>query len=204
MLGYRLTDEPKRGYSFTAHMLRTWQLIGAVLTLWLVGCARRQHADVPPQTPYHYPLNSPGGKFTTLPPAVQNTIRAEMGAEPIRDIRKAPGPVYKVFYENERLPPLLIAPDGSVLNADLSVAVPAAQEDIGPYAKGDASALKPGDLPPNVMKVAQERAPNTEIALIKKEKAGGRDVFVISFKDPIQYPTLRIADDGTVLSEPQK
>jgi hypothetical protein len=175
--------------------------VGAVL---LCGCAGSSPDPLKARTPYVYPLNSPGGKFAGLPPAVQNTVRAQAGSEVIYDIHKdatSDPVVYEITFENKLLPPLLIASDGSVLNPDLTVAVGAAKENIGTLSGGAASGLKPSDLPPNVMKVAQERAPNTEIAFIHKEVSNDREVYSISFKDPARNPSLRIASDGTVLNE---
>jgi hypothetical protein len=145
--------------------------------------------------------------FSGLPPAVQNTIRAQTGAETIYDIHKTTTPdnqvVYIINFDNPGLPPLYVAPDGSVLNPDFTIAVSAIREDIGTYS-GTTAGLKPGDLPPAVMKVIQERAPNTEIAFISKEVWADREVFVISFKDAAHYPSLRIAADGTVLGDARK
>ena len=181
-------------------------LIPVSLAWFLAGCASpgpgsEPEVYHPEKSFYYYPLNSPGGKFSGLPPAVQNTVRAQTGSEPIYDVRKEPGPIYKILFIDQELPTLIIAPDGSVLNPDLSVAVPAAHEDIGSYSGGSSSGLKPSELPPPVMKMAQERAPNTEIAFISKEKIGDREIFVISFKDSLHYPTLRIAPDGKIIDE---
>src|SRR6266478_3539705 len=98
----------------------------ALISVILAGCAnQRPVAEYP--APYQRPLNSPGGKFSGLPPAVQNTIRAETGAAEIEDIHKDTSsgqPVYKVYFENRKLfPTLYVAPDGSVLNPDMTVAM---------------------------------------------------------------------------------
>src|SRR6185436_6481136 len=122
----------------------------------LFGCAR--HHEISKNqydSAYHKPLNSPGEKFAGLPPAVQNTIRAETGSAVIEDILKDTSSglvVYRVDFVNSNLwPPLFIARAGSVLNPDLTVAVGAGDDAIG-VSKGSAISLKPSDLPPNVMK----------------------------------------------------
>lgn len=176
----------------------------ALISALLAGCAHEQQVAEHP-APYQRPLNSPGGKFSGLPPAVQNTIRAETGAAEIEDIVKDTSSrqlFYKVYFVNRKLfPTLYVAPDGSVLNPNLTVAVGAGQDTIGVLTGGAVSGLKPSDLPPNVMKVIQERAPHTEIASIYKETWGDRDVYLVSFKDPIHNPDLYIAADGTILKE---
>ena len=172
-----------------------------IAALW-AGCAHeRRIAEYP--SPYQQPLNSPGGKFSGLPPAVQNTIRAQTGEAEIEDIVKDTSSgqlVYKVYFVNRKLfPTLYVAPDGSVLNPNLTVAVGAAQDTIGVLSGGAVSGLKASDLPPPVMKVVQERAPHTEIASIYKEMWGDREVYLISFKDPSHNPDLYISADGTIL-----
>lgn len=153
-----------------------------------------------PRTPYSFPLISIGGKFSGLPPAVQNTIRAEVGTLPLADVEKdtaSGATVYKIYFENEELfPPLFIAPDGAVLNPDLTVAV-AAPEEIGIPSHGAVQGLKTGDLPPAVMKTVQDRAPSGEIAHIAKEMWGEREVYIVSFKDPTHNPKLYVNADGT-------
>jgi hypothetical protein len=61
------------------------------------------------------------------------------------------------------------------------------------------SSLKVSELPANVMRLVQERAPHTEIAYIQKVMWGDREVYLISFKDPHHNPDLYIAADGSVL-----
>jgi hypothetical protein len=154
-----------------------------------------------PHMPYSFPLVSIGEKFNGLPPAVQNTIRAQVGTLPLTDIVKdtsSGATVYKIYFENEELfPPLHIAPDGSVLNPDLTVAVAAPEEMIG-IASGGGQSLKTSDLPAPAMKTIQERAPSAEIARIAKEVWNGHDVYIISFKDPGHNPKLYISPDGTL------
>lgn len=176
----------------------------AVFIALLAGCAHEQPVAEYP-APYQRPLNSPGGKFSGLPPAVQNTIRAETGAADIEDIVKDTSSgqlVYKVYFVNRKLlPTLYIAPDGSVLNPNMTVATGSAQDTIGVLSGGAVSGLKASDLPPTVMKVVQDRAPHTEIASIYKEMWGDREVYLVSFKDPTHNPGLYIAADGTILKE---
>ena len=154
-----------------------------------------------PHMPYSFPLVSIGEKFNGLPPAVQNTIRAQVGTLPLTDIVKdtsSGATVYKIYFENEELfPPLHVAPDGSVLNPDLTVAVAAPEEMIG-IASGGGQSLKTSDLPAPAMKTIQERAPSAEIARIAKEVWNGHDVYIISFKDPGHNPKLYISPDGTL------
>ena len=93
-----------------------------VLGGFLAGCASE-----PSTMTYHAPLTSPGGKFSTLPPAVQNSVRAQVGSAEIETISKeASGDsrIYIFHFKNRDVfPPLYVASDGSVLTPDLQVAV---------------------------------------------------------------------------------
>jgi hypothetical protein len=191
------------------------------LIAWLTGCATHDPFDEQTatlvakpskehkpsksvKTPYDRPLFSPGAKFAGLPPAAQNTIRAEVGVADIKDIVKdtASGEVvYKVYFLNpDAFPTLYVTPNGDVVNPDLTVAV-RSEEGLGLGARAPGAALKLSDLPPNVVKVIQELAPNSEVGMIRKETINGTVVYVVSFKDETQYPRLAIAEDGTVLQE---
>jgi hypothetical protein len=86
---------------------------------------------------------------------------------------------------------MYVAPDGSVLNPDLTVAVSAAH----------GMRVRPTEVPPKITKVISERAPSGEVAYINQETWGGRTVYVVTFKDEAHYPRLLLADDGTVVDE---
>lgn len=167
-----------------------------------MGCAHHHRpAPVvqkpPPKTPYAKPLLSPGALFGTLPPAVQNTVRAEVGSTEVRDVVKEDRngeTVYKIHFQvPEIYPPLYIAPDGSVLRSDLSVAVKAPEV--------NRTGLKLTDLPPDTLKVIHDRAPSMEIATIGKELWGDRTVYIVTFKLEDEHPKLYVMSDGTVLNE---
>jgi hypothetical protein len=174
-------------------------VFGAVaLAGLLAGCATHHEAKkAEHQTPYHKPLTSLGAKFGALPPAVQATVLAEAGTAEIVDAFRDTSSgrvVYKVYFrEPEVFPPLFVAPDGSVLNPDLTVAVSAVS----------GNRVKRGDVPPKVMKVIEERGPSAGFTAINKETWGGREVYIVFFKDEAHYPKLFITADGTVIDETQ-
>ncbi len=156
------------------------------------------------QERYHNPLLSPGAQFATLPPAVQRTVRAEAGAADIDDIVKdndAGRIVYRVYFRNAGAnPPLYIAPDGSLLYPDLRVAIGGSQDTVGVLTGGPVTGITLSDLPPQVVKKIQERAPDAEVAYISKETRGDKVVYTIVFKDQM-HPALRINANGTVVSD---
>jgi len=144
------------------------------------------------RNPYNSPLSTPGARFGVLPPVVQNTVRSEAGTAEIVDVRKetrAGRIFYKIsFRDAGNFPPLFVAPDGSVLNPDLTVAVPAPQQ--------FSSEVKMSELPSVVKQVIQEKAPTAEVTSINQEAWGEHIIYVVSFKD---HPKLYIVADGTEL-----
>jgi len=166
------------------------------LALLLAGCATPDQTQVAArETPYQKPLTSPGAKFGALPPVVQLTVLAEVGPEEIVDAVRDTSSgrvVYKIYFrDSEIFPPLYVAPDGSVLNPDLTVAVSAQQ----------GTRVKPADVPARVNKAVRDRASVAEVAYINKESWGGRIVYRVTFKDEAHNPKLLVAEDGVLLDE---
>ena len=173
-------------------------LVVLSLGILVTGCSTPNKTQTAsPQTPYRKPLTSPGAKFGALPPVVQRTVLAEVGPEPVYDAVRDTSSgrvVYKIYFRDSRIfPPLYVAPDGSVLNPDLTVAVSAAQ----------GTRVKRAEVPARVMKAIPERAPVADIAYISKEAWGERVVYVVDFKDAAHNPRLFIGEDGTFLDESQ-
>lgn len=155
-------------------------------------------------TPYRNPLVSPGAQFAALPPAVQNAVRAQAGSteiETIEELDTPSGAFYQVRFRQERLyPPLYIAPDGSVMNPDLTVAVGAA-EGPGGVTTGSVTDLSVSDLPQRVLRVIDEQVPGAQVDTVHKELWGERDIYIISFKDPRAHPRIYVLSDGTVFKQ---
>lgn len=173
----------------------------AGLAVVITGCASSpDHQTV--KTPYQYPLVSPGVQFATLPPVVQNTIRAQAGASSITHISQgyASGvSYYKVSFEKPLIePPLFVASDGSVLEPNLETIAVGAGSDLSGVDQGAASNISLADLPAPVLNALVERAPDAEIGSIHKEVWGERDLFIVTFSDSMRYPKLYILSDGTL------
>jgi uncharacterized protein YcfL len=172
-------------------------VFGAVLVaLLLAGCATHNKTQTAQHgTVYNKPLTSVGAKFGALPAVVQRTVLAEAGAAEVVDATRDTSSgrvVYRIYFRDpDNYPTLIVAPDGSVLNPDLTVAVAAFH----------GLRVKPSEVPANVMKVIPERAPASEVAYINLETWGGRVVYVVTFKDETHNPRLLIASDGTPVDE---
>jgi hypothetical protein len=178
-------------------------LVGVAILF--TGCAEHQpYAAQKPVERYHYRLMSPGTEFAELPPAVQRTIRAETGGAQIANIEKGSNTdltVYKVLFVNAaQFPPLYVAQDGSLLNPDLTVAIPAPHELAASKTVGPIKRVTVQDLPPEVVKAIQAAAPDAEVSTIVRETERDKVVYVVTFKDQ-KHPALFVAPDGTLLGE---
>lgn len=186
--------------------MRLSVLVAAILAALLAGCAHRQAAAPAPartagsRSPYTRPLASLGTKFGWLSPAAQNTVLAEAGSAEIADVHKyttANSVYYKVtFKDAEHFPPLYVAPDGSVLNPDLTVAIQAAQDSTG---SNPLELVTTNDLPLNVLHAFQEHVPSLAPEAVRRETWGDHLVYVFSFKEETHQPKLYVLADGTFL-----
>jgi len=172
--------------------------------LWFVavaavicGCAE------PPPISYTQPLTSPGGEFATLPPAVQNSVRAEAGMAEISSVTKnanSVSGVYEIRFRNSDLyPPLYLASDGSVLTSNMTVAVGASEDTIAASTGSESSGVKTDDLPPNVILTIRHQAPTAEVDAISRVNSGGELYYSVTFKDPTLHHPLLIRDDGHLM-----
>jgi hypothetical protein len=173
-------------------------LVTVLVALLAAGCATGSKTQkAAHHTVYNKPLTSPGAKFGALPPVVQRTVLAQAGpAEVVDAVRDTSSGrvVYKVYFrESEIFPPMYVAPDGSVLNPDLTVAVSAVQ----------GTRVKPADVPASVKKAIPQHASSSVVDYINKETWGGRTVYVVTFKDEAHNPKLLVAEDGTIVEETQ-
>ena len=179
-------------------------LAGVPLAVFLTGCATSEKTSEKTtektpmalhQSPYTNPLISPGSKFGALPRAVQRTVLAQVGQAAVDDVVRdtsSGSVVYKIYFWNAyAYPPLYVAPDGSVLNPDLTVAVAAFQ----------GIRLRPEEVPPAVKKAIQVRVPSADVAFVNLETWGTRTGYAVNFKDELHYPKLFVDSDGTFVSE---
>ena len=142
-------------------------------------------------------------KFNELPPAVQKTVRAHAPNAEIADAKTKTQDgqtVYEIeFAEAGKNPKLLVAQDGKILNSDLTTAKGAPGSLDRLLSGRGAVGTKLSALPKPVQKAVQQRAPNAEITNITRTEQDGVVTYEIQFKDKEQNPTLRIAEDGTVV-----
>lgn len=166
--------------------------------VFLCGCVEPQ-----PVITYHQPLTSPGGQFSRLPPAVQNSVRAEAGMAEIEWVYKEEykgAIVYEVRFKNHEIfPPLYLAPNGSVLNPDLTVAVPASEETIEASTGASVGRMRLEDLPPNVVLTVKHAAPTAEVDSISRHVSTAGVFYEFTFKGPMEHPAVFVRDDGRLV-----
>jgi hypothetical protein len=174
-------------------------------TLWVVAIAAALCgcAEESPVATYHRPLTSPGGKFARLPPAVQNTVRAEAGMTEITDISNEDDggeTIYKIRFRNSDIyPTLYVAADGSVLTSNLTVAVGATVDTIAASTGSAVSGIKMDDLPSNVVETIRHQAPTAEVDTLSRLTSEGEVFYNVTFKDPARHPKLLIRDNGRLV-----
>ncbi len=178
----------------------------SIFALLLIGCASHHDARNGQAYPYKAPLSSPGQKFSGLPPAVQASVRAQVGGAEIHDIEKlnpSDRTIYRIIFRDAKLfPPLYVKADGSVLYPDMQhVAVGAGRDDIGAMSGGADSGLRLSDLPQKVVSTIQEKAPTAEVAFISKMAFNDRVFYEVSFKDPLRNPKIVVAENGELVKK---
>ena len=180
-------------------------LVLAIISGLLFGCAaQRQSGTDPYRQHYGKPLISSGTLFASLPPAVQNTVRAETGSAGIADVANyttGGRVVYQIFFQNHDLfPPLYVASDGALLDPNLMVAIGAPRDTSNMAVGGPVTGVTLNDLPPVVVKSLQHRVPDAVVDSIVKQVVGDQTTYVVTFKDRL-HPALQFASDGTVIGE---
>jgi len=158
--------------------------------LLLIGCNRN--------------AKSTSEKFNALPPAVQQTIRAEASNAEIAAIssRNRNGAnTWKVrFKDPEKNPQIEVASDGRLINTD--AARPASTG--GALTPTGATATKLTALPEAAQKTILSKAPDAPIAGITRRAKDGKTIYEIEFTQPGTNSTLQVAQDGTLVQDLQK
>jgi len=177
-------------------------LLVMLLSCLMFGCAGESSLSTAAyREHYDKHLVSSGTHFAALPPAVQNTVRAQTGSAEIADVEKYKSSgriIYQIFFQNHALfPPLYVASDGSLLDPNLMTAIGAPQDTTTFVTGGPVSSVTLNDLPPTVVKSLQRRVPDAEIDSIVKQVHGDQTTYLVTFKDRI-HPALQLDSDGTI------
>lgn len=154
-------------------------------------------------------IESASQKFNSLPPDVQKAIRSQAPNAEIASISEKTDngmQVYEVeFREPGTNPKMVVSADGRILTG------PGTSKTEGVVGKVEKALTPTGAvgtqfsaLPENVQKTIQARAPQSEIVNISRHEDNGRVYYEVEFKDQGKNPTIRVADDGTLIQDLQK
>ncbi|HEY0457362.1 MAG TPA: PepSY-like domain-containing protein [Verrucomicrobiae bacterium] len=172
--------------------MKTQILATIAASCLLVGCNRS--------------IENASQKYNELPRPVQVTVRAQAPNAEIANVAKKTRDgmtVYEIeFAEPGKNPKMWVASDGHVVNSDFSQGAPGAIQKLT-TGTGEVG-TKFSALPEKVQKAVKTRMPNAEIANISRHENDGRVIYEFEFKESGKNPTLKIAEDGTVVQDLQK
>jgi uncharacterized membrane protein YkoI len=145
-------------------------------------------------------------KFNELPPAVQKTVRAQAPNAEIADVTQKNEnglQVYEVEFRNPNGPnsKVLVAADGTLVGSDLPKPAGALQRALTPTG---AVGTPLSALPEVAQKTIKTAAPNAPIDKITRHDDNGRIIYEVEFKEPGKNPTVKVAEDGTLVQSLQK
>ena len=150
-------------------------------------------------------IESASQDFNQLPPAVQKTVRAQA---PNGEIAKVDHKtengmdVYEIeFREPGTNPKIIVGADGKLMSTDVARPAGAVERALTPTG---AVGTKFSALPAAVQKTIQGHAPNIEIADIARHENDGRVIYEVEFKDKGKNPSIKVAEDGTLVQNLQK
>jgi uncharacterized membrane protein YkoI len=163
----------------------------ASLGLFVMGCNKS--------------VESASDQFNQLPPAVQKTVRAQAPNGEIADVSKRTDngmEIYQVsFREPGKNPKIEVAADGKLLSTEMTRPAGAVERLLTPTG---ATGTKLSALPEAAQKTIQAKAPNAQIADISRHEKDGRVIYEVEFSEKGKNPTIKVADDGTLVQDLQK
>lgn len=138
--------------------------------------------------------------FNDMPRAVQKTVRAqapEAEIETVKRTRRDGAEVYEVeFRQAGERARVVVAPDGTLVQTDLAEKAGSLSRALTPTG---ATGTPLSALPLEVQKTVQSQAGSSPIQSISRNEVRGRVVYEVEFADRGRNPTLRVAEDGTLV-----
>lgn len=140
--------------------------------------------------------------FNTLPAPVQKTVRAQAPNAEIASVshtRNNGQDAYEVtFREEGKSPKIVVAPDGTLLQTELARQPGAVEKALTPTG---ATGTPFSALPEKVQRTIQAHAPATAISGVSRHEKDGRVIYEVEFSDKGKNPTIRVAEDGTLVQD---
>jgi uncharacterized membrane protein YkoI len=145
-------------------------------------------------------------KFNELPPAVQKTVRAQAPNGEIAAVNKTTDnglDVYEVKFKQPdgSTPKVLVATDGKLVSSDFPKQAGALERVLTPTG---ATGTKFSALPEAAQKTIKSKAPDAQITDVSRHEDNGRVYYTVEFSDKGKNPTIKVADDGTLIQDLQK
>ncbi len=143
--------------------------------------------------------------FNSLPSQAQKTIRAQAPNAEVTSISKFTTnglDAYKVELRDQgRTPTIIVGANGTLLGSDLPQHVGVLDRILTPTGPAGTPFSA---LPQAVQKTIKSQAPNAEVANISRHEENGRTIYEIEFNDQGKNPTMKVAEDGTLVQQLQK
>jgi hypothetical protein len=156
-------------------------------------------------------VESNSQSFNTLPSAVQKTVRAQSPNGEITSVsRTSENGVdgFKIMIHNPGAnndSTMVVAADGKVLSSDMPNNPNGLVQDVKKaLTPTGAVGTKFSALPEAVQKTVQAHAPESQIADISRHTDNGRTIYEVSFQDQGKNPSIKVAEDGTLVQDLQK
>ena len=157
-------------------------------------------------------VESNSQSFNALPTAVQKTVRSQSPNGEITSVARTSEngvDAYKVQIHNpanNNDSTMVVSADGNVINSDMPNGNPNGVVSDVKKALTPTGAVgtQLSALPESVQKTIQAHAPDAPIANISHETDNGRTVYDVSFQDTGKNPSIKVADDGTLVQSLQK
>jgi len=156
-------------------------------------------------------VESNSQSFNTLPPEVQKAVRAQSPNGEITGVSKTTQngtEAWKVDIRNQGMDKdseMVVATDGTVLSSDMATKPNGIVQDVKKaLTPTGAVGTQLSALPEAVQKTIKAHAPDVPIADISRETDNGRTVYDVSFQDSGKNPSIKVAEDGTLVQDLQK
>jgi uncharacterized membrane protein YkoI len=145
-------------------------------------------------------------KFNELPPAVQKTVRAQAPNSEITAVNKTTDngmEVYEVKFKQPdgSTPKVMVSLDGRLLSSDFPKTAGAIERALTPTG---ATGTKFSALPEAAQKTIKAKAPDAQIADISRHEENGRVFYTVEFTEKGKNPTMKVAEDGSLIQDLQK
>ena len=145
-------------------------------------------------------------KFNELPPAVQKTVRAQAPNGEITAVNNTTDngmDVYEVKFKQSdgSTPKVMVGMDGKLISSDFPKTATGVERALTPTG---ATGTKFSALPEAAQKTIKAKAPDAQIADISRHEDNGRVYYTVEFADKGKNPTMKVAEDGSLVQDLQK